>query len=451
MTATKPLAAGAALAVLSWAATAGAQAAPAAPVTLAVADWQIAPVLDLRVRGEYRYDLDHVHRAMAFERARLGADATHGPIEVRLVLQDARSYGLTTGEMFVAGPSAVALTGAYEAWVDVHTPTTHPSFVRIGRQPVTWGEGRILGAADGSPTGRSLDAVRGRLVFGDGAAELLASALEAPVPQVFALDAYAALFGARGEWAADPLFALEAYVLGRLAYYRPNLVTSSSLQGQAYQGQTYTGALRLHGHGQGWSWGAEGAYQLGHVDGIPHAGVSFTGERAAWAAAAHVGKTLDNVVLTPTIGIGGSYASGDSPGNTYRAFDPIQPDVHVWYGAMDLFSWSNEVEGNAHVSIVPFTDALAKLEYRYARLAQAGDAWRSSYVVDIAQVVGNTKAELGHEIDAMLRWAPWTPFELEGGYSVLFLGNGARAIVEAQRGTAATVSHFAYVQVRVMF
>jgi hypothetical protein len=275
--------------------------------------------------------------------------------------------------------------------------------------------------------------------------------LETPLPQVFALDAYASLYGARGEWAFDPLFQVEAYVLARLSYYRPFDVTSSSLQGQVYDGQTYTGALRLHGQAQGWSWGAEGAYQLGHIAGVPHDGTTFTGGRAGWAAAAHVGKTLDNVVLAPTIGVGGSFATGDTPGNTYRAFDPIQPDVHVWYGAMDLFSWSNEIEGNAHVSIVPWTDAVANLEYRYARLAQPGDAWRSSYVADIAQVVGNAKAELGHEIDAMLRWAPWTPFELEGGYSVLFLGDGARAILEAQRGSAASVSHFAYLQVRVMF
>lgn len=451
MTATKPSAAGAALAVLAWAATGGAQAAPAAPATLAIGDWQIAPVLDLRVRGEYRYDLDHVDRVVASERARLGADATHGPIEVRLVLQDARSYGLTTGDMFVAGPSPTALTGAYEGWVDVHTATTHPSFVRIGRQPVSWGEGRLLGVADWSPTGRSLDAVRGRLVFGDGAAEVLAAVLETPLPQAFALDAYASLYGARGEWAFDPLFQVEAYVLARLSYYRPFVVTSSSLQGQVYDGQTYTGALHLHGQGPGWSWGAEGAYQLGHVAGVPHDGTTFTGGRAAWAAAAHVAKTLDNVVLAPTIGIGGSFATGDTPGNTYRAFDPIQPDVHVWYGAMDLFSWSNEIEGNARVSIVPWTDAVANLEYRYARLAQPGDAWRSSYVADIAQVVGNAKAELGHEIDATMRWAPWAPFELEGGYSVLFLGDGARAILEAQRGAAVAVSHFAYVQVRVMF
>jgi hypothetical protein len=447
----RTLAAGAAVTVLAWAATAGAQAAPAAPTTIAIADWQLAPVLDLRVRGDYRYDLDHLHRAMALERARLGADVSHGPIEVRLVLQDARAYVLTTGDMFVAGPSPTALTGAYEAWVDVHTPTTHPSFVRIGRQPVVWGEGRLLGIADWSPTGRSLDAVRGRLVFGDGAAELLAAVLEAPPPTAFALDAYASLYGARGEWAVDPLFAAEAYVLARVAYYEPLVVTSSSLQGQAHQGQTYTGALRLHGQGQGWSWGAEGAYQLGHIDGVAHYGATFTGARAGWAVAGHVAKTLDNVVLTPTIGVGGAYASGDEPGNTYRTFDPIQPDIHVWHGAMDLFSWSNEVEGNAHVGIVPWTDAQARLEYRYARLAQAGDAWRSAYVTNIALVPSNTKADLGHEIDATLRWAPWTPFELEGGYSILVMGSGARAIVAAQHGSSAQVSHYAYLQARVTF
>ena len=36
--------------------TAGAQSPPAAPETIAVGDWQLAPLLQLRTRGEYRRD-----------------------------------------------------------------------------------------------------------------------------------------------------------------------------------------------------------------------------------------------------------------------------------------------------------------------------------------------------------------------------------------------------------
>src|SRR5262249_2316156 len=157
---------------------------------------------------------------------------------------------------------ALATTGAYEAYGEAHTAGARPSFVRLGRQAITWGEGRLLGTADGSPTGRSLDAVLGRLTVGDGAFELLAASLSDPA-QTTAVPplAYGELFGARGQWAYDPIFAVEAYVFARLVHAPPPSGFDASSRGQ-----TYTGALRLHGDARGWTWGAEGALQLGHAD-----------------------------------------------------------------------------------------------------------------------------------------------------------------------------------------
>lgn len=451
----KPSAIGAVLSVMAWAGSVWAQSVAPGPEAIAIGDWRIAPVLDARVRVDYRYDLNGLNRALFLERTRLGVDVLRGPLEARVVLQDARAIELTVNDDFIEGPFKMGITGAYEAWVEAHTSSRRPSFLRIGRQPVVWGEGRLLGVADWSPAGRSIDAVRGRLVVGDAAFELLAATLEADAPGALSLDAYAALFGARAEWTFDPLFSVEVYALGRLAYY--GLPPEASL---AVDGQTWTGALRLHGDTQPWTWGVEGAYQLGHAEmasrfGAPDAqGVPtvapFEGPRAAWAAAAHVAHTFENAIAAPTVRIGGAYASGDTLGVTYRAFDPLLPDVHTWHGAMDVFAWSNEVEVSGRVSAVPWTDALLAVQYRYARLAQPSDAWRSAYLATIAQVPTNTKADLGHEIDAALTWSPWVPVALDAGYSVLLLGSGARAILAAQRGSA-EVSHFAYVQVRTQF
>ena len=55
----------------------------------------------------------------------------------------------------------------------------------------------------------------------------------------------------------------------------------------------------------------------------------------------------------------------------------------------------------------------------------------------------------------MVRWSPWAPLTLEGGYSIFFLGGGARAILVAGAighlqadGTLSTesISQFAYLQ-----
>lgn len=429
-----------AVAVLTWAGAASAQVAPPAPESVAVGDWQIAPVVEARVRGEYRHDLDGQDRGTLLERARLGADAERGPIEMRVVLEDARLWDLGEGFDAWGQPSQFAFTGPYEAWAEAHTAGARPSFVRVGRQPVTWGEGRLLGVADWSPTGRALDAVRGRLVAGSWAFELLAASLSDPVPPDGSVlsPAYGELVGARAEWAIDPLFAVEAYTLERFAQQNP----TASLDGNV-RGETYTGALRLHGDAHGWTWGAEGAGQLGHAS-------ELNEDRLAWAAAGHVAYTFEYVRLLPTVRLGASYASGDDgTSSKLQQFDPLLPDVHEWHGAMDLFAWSNEMEGNARVAIAPWTDAVAAIEYRYAQLAQAGGTWVSGYLLSLGRAPGNTSAALGHEIDASLTWSPWVPVELSAGYSMLVLGDGAKEALAAGHLTPPDLAHYAYGQATV--
>jgi hypothetical protein len=283
---------------------------------------------------------------------------------------------------------------------------------------------------------------------GDGEIELLAASLSDATASAW--QAYGELLGARGEWAIDPLFAAEAYVLVRLAQADPLQSLEDSVRGQ-----TYTGALRLHGDGHGWTWGAEGALQIGRTDGCSACGISLVSrpgeDRFAWAAAGHAAYTFRHAVLLPTARLGVAYASGDSGGSsTYRAFDPLLPDVHAWHGAMDLFAWSNEAEASARVSIAPWTDAIAAVEYRYARLAEPGGAWRTDYLGTLGVLPTNTKPDLGHEVDASLTWSPWVPVDLSVGYSLLALGDGARAILSSRfAGSTAPppLAHFAFAQV----
>jgi hypothetical protein len=419
---------------VSSSAPASAQVAAPAPETIAIGDWQLAPLAELRVRGEYARDLDDRDRGALVERARLGVEAERGPVEGRVVFQDARLLAIGAGREAAWRLPPFSRTGAYEAWAEAHTAAARPMFVRVGRQPVTWGEGRLLGVADWSPAPRSLDAVRARMPWGDAAVELLGAILSDPAGAL--LTAYGELLAARGQWALQPLFAIEASVLARLAQGTlPSGVEAS------VAGQTYTGTLRLHGDGYGWTWGVEGAYQLGRAQ-----AARGGADRAAWAAAGHVGRMFERIFWIPTVRLGLSYASGDDGSSTYRAFDPLLPDVHLWHGALDVFGWSNEEEANARVAIAPWTDATAAVEYRYARLAQPGGAWLTAYLVRVGQAPGNTHADLGHEIDAVLRWSPCTPIDLTAGYSALVLGDGARAILQTASVAPPALSHFAYAQ-----
>jgi hypothetical protein len=128
------------------------------------------------------------------------------------------------------------------------------------------------------------------------------------------------------------------------------------------------------------------------------------------------------------------------------------PDVHVWHGALDLFSWSNQGEVDARVSVVPWVDGVISVEYRYARLVVPGSVWRSDYLVALGSAPLNTSPELGHELDAKVAWSPWAPVDLELGYSALFLGKGAQAILATTHpGSVSDVAHLATLQARVTF
>jgi hypothetical protein len=472
---------------LFWAAPAAAQSPPAAPEKLAVGDWLLSPSLEVRARSEYRRDapdlggVDFFGRTterirdswVVMERSRIGLGAERGALKAQITLQDARAAGAPTPNATFVSSRGIDRFEPYEAYGEVRSSAARPSYVRLGRQAVVWGEGRLIGNADFSPVGRSLDAARGHVALGNFDFEALAVLLEVPGPLGSAFGDRAGpqssgvqLYGVSARWSLDPLFHVEAFGIARIARSSGDELDGSRFAASRLAGERWTGALRAAGEGKGWTYGAEGAYQFGTASSIGIGGSKI----AAWGAAAHVQKTLDQLALTPTVRIGASYASGDDGHGAYKQFDPLLPDPQRFHGQMDLFGWSNEADVAGRVQIVPWNDVTIAGEYRYARLAKSTGEWIGSYM----QALGSTTIppavtatpgpratvpaydELGHEIDAVVSWRPWYPLELRAGWSTLFLGDGAKAIMSAHaRGsrdgatnviTPADMSQYGYLQ-----
>ncbi len=435
---------------LTMASAALAQSPPPAPTTLAIGDWQLAPTLEVRTRGEYRRDpVDlggsdslggagvRVRDAWGvFERARLGLGAEHGALRAQFTLEDAHAWGAPSPTGVLGRSRAFAQLGAHEAWVDARTSSARPWSLRVGRQALAWGDGRLVGAADWAPVGRALDAARARAPIGVVDLEIFAAILAAPSPLgVAAGEAFgptaagAELYGAQAAWPIDPLLRVELAALARVAR-GSRVATDASRFSQARDsGETYTGSLRVSGDQRGWKYAVEGAYQLGQVGGGSFGGGA---DRRAFAAAAYGARTFDGVAWSPTVRVGGSYASGDDGGGTYKQFDPILPDVHAWHGAMDVFAWSNLIEAHGGVSVAPTEGAQVGVEYRYAHMAESGGDWLGGYLTAIGRAPEPHGSELGHEIDLGARYRPWSALELGAGYSLLALGAGAKAVMAAQ-------------------
>jgi hypothetical protein len=471
---------------LTFAAPAAAQSPPAAPTTIAVGDWQLTPSVEVRTRGEYRRDppdlggFDFYGRLsprirdqwVVSERSRLGVGVERGPVRAQITLQDARVYGVPSPTATLGPVRGPARFEPYEAYLEARSSSSRPSTFRLGRQAVIWGEGRLIGNADFSPTGRSLDAARAHLATGNFDFEALAAILQMPGPAGTAFDdrfssshSGVQLYGLSGRWTLDPLLRVEAFALARISRSNGEALDGSRFQIARLSGETYTGALRISGEAKGWTYGVEGAYQLGTASSLAIGGTDIS----AYAAAGHVSKTFAEVSLTPTFRIGGSYASGDDGSGTYHQFDPLLADPQRFHGQMDLFAWSNAVDVSGRAQIVPWTDTTFALEYRYARLAEASGEWIGSYLTAVGRAApppgfatagyaapaGSPDPELGHELDAVLSWRPWLPLELRAGWSGLLLGDGARGIMSAfARGraddtghvTASKLAHYAYAQ-----
>jgi len=482
--------AGTTLVSLSWLeSSAYAQSPPAAPTTIPVGDWQLTPSFEVRTRGEYRRDppdlggfdfygrLDSRVRDswVVSERSRLGLGAEHGAVRAQITLQDARAFGAPAPSATLSTPAGERGAGQfapYEAYLEVRSSNARPSSFRLGRQAVVWGEGRLIGDADFSPTGRSLDAARAHLATGNFDFEALAVILEVPGPLGTSFDdrtgqshSGVQLYGLTGRWSIDPLLHLEAFAIARVSRSSGDALDGSRFALARLSGENYTGALRVSGDAKGWTYGLEGAYQLGNAASLAVGGSDIS----AYAASAHVSKTLPEVALTPTFRIGGSYASGDDGSGTYKQFDPLLADPQRFHGQMDLFSGSNAVDVSGRAQVVPWTDTTFALEYRYARLAEASGEWIGSYLTAIgraappqgfvaagyAPINPSGDTELGHELDAVVTWRPWLPLELRAGWSGLLLGDGARGIMAAYaRGraddagvvTPSKIAHYAYAQ-----
>ena len=466
--------------------TAAAQSPPAAPSTIAVGDWQLAPSFEVRARGEYRRDapdlggFDFYGRLNprvrdswnVAERSRLGLGVERGAVRGQITLQDARAFGAPSPSATLGGERGPARFEPYEAYLEMRSSGARPNTFKLGRQAVIWGEGRLIGNADFSPTGRSLDAARALLATGDLDVEALAAILEVPGPAGTPFnDRYGAshsgvqLYGLTGKWTLDPLLRVELFALARISRSSGASLDGSRFAVARLSGETYTGALRVSGEAKGWTYGVEGAYQLGNAASLTLGGTDI----AAFAVAGHVSKTLPEVRLTPTFRIGGSYASGDDGSGKYKQFDPLLADPQRFHGQMDLFAWSNAADVSGRAQIVPWTDTTFSIEYRYARLAKASGEWIGGYLTAVgsasappgaaaqgyAPVPGAPDADLGHELDVSFSWRPWLPLELRAGWSGLLLGDGARNIMSAYaRGradaagniTPGTVSQYAFGQ-----
>lgn len=461
------------LALCSTSALARAQATPLSE-SVVIGAWTFRPSLEVRVRGEYRrhpvdtggtiYDstavlgeaygttLPGVRAVRAAtpdqfyvsERSRLGLAVDRGPVTGMLTLQDARVLGNTESLLTGAGQAALPSFAPYEAYVDVHTRSGRRAFLRLGRQRVTWGDGRLVGANDWSLTGRSLDAARFGVQIGDVDVEAMAVLLAAPgnAPPAIAgsqepaLGTGAQLYGLNAKWHILPLLQVELTGLARIARApEPSSLVPSD---------TYVIDGRISGDHRGFRYAVEAAYELGRV-----ASYGALRDQKALALAARLGLET-SLPWHLTFGAEVAYATGDDgdPSGAQKRFDPILPDEHTTLGPMGLFAWSNVLTAGASIAVKPLDEVQMTAGYRFANLANEKGRWTTAQLLPVGASATNTSSALGHEIDYAIKITPWKPIDFEAGYGLFLFGDGAREIL-LEAGRPAKWQHWGFLQTTI--
>ena len=203
----------------------------------------------------------------------------------------------------------------------------------------------------------------------------------------------------------------------------------------------------------GWDYSAEIAGQFGNV--------SVGGMRLdhrALAADAMAGHTWTNLFAKPRLGLGYTYASGDSNANDDKnqTFDLLFGTNHRPYGMMDLWGLRNVHSPRLMSAISPVRNLLLTADYYLLWLADTHDFFfPDSGPGRSANGYGRNsqfKSFVGSELDVVATYNVARFGEIQLGYGHFFVGDYIEQSLESIPANGGVVdADWFYVQLKVTF
>jgi hypothetical protein len=176
----------------------------------------------------------------------------------------------------------------------------------------------------------------------------------------------------------------------------------------------HTLGSRLFGKARDWDWNFEGMFQFGSFEG---------GDIRAWSIASDTGYTLQDITLSPRLGLRANIISGDrNPGNPdLQTFNPLFARGK-YFGEIGLIGPYNLI--NVHPSLT------LHLNHQWTLSGAAVFYWRDSLddgIYDtgggLVRPSGGTRSRyIGTQADMVLGWEPVRWFSAELAYSVFTPG-----------------------------
>lgn len=173
----------------------------------------------------------------------------------------------------------------------------------------------------------------------------------------------------------------------------------------------YTIGSRVGGATGNFDYDVEGAGQWGQ----------WAGDVVqAWMVGSESGYTFKNLPMTPRIGTGFDYATGDeTPGdNSVGTFTQLFPTGHIFLGYIDLAGRQNIIAPNLNFTFKPLKDVVVKTFWYHFWLDQNRDALYNAGGAPIRRnVSGSSGNDVGDEFDITVQWQVGVHSNILVGYS----------------------------------
>ncbi len=350
-----------------------------------------------------------------------------------------RSSG-TTGDDRNPNFESDGIADLHQAYFTLGNHKEFPLSLKVGRQELSYGDERLVGAFAWNNIGRVFDAAKLRWQNEWFAAEAFTSKIVLPDDNSFNVwNDYNLFSGLHLSTKKVPKTLTELYFFARNdgigSASAQNPVSFPPFQVAAPVARdiyTLGGRMKSGTNEFGrFDFTVEGAYQFGNWK------ATLAGERQAHEAFAFMGNagyTFDDAYGKPRVALEYAYASGDGDPTDSRhgTFDNLYPTNHKFYGYADYLSWQNLHDVRSIFQIKPHPQLSLALEGHLFWLADTAD---SLYNVGGAARAGGGVGTgtgfnrnpsydgfVGGEIDVIAGYAVNKFILLEAGYGHFFTG-----------------------------
>jgi hypothetical protein len=364
------------------------------------------------------------------------------------------------------GPESDTLD-LHQAYVTLGNHKEFPVSLKVGRQELSYGEERLVGAFGWNNLGRAFDATKlhwQNSLFG---ADLFTSRVVIPEDGRFNVSNDYDLFS--GFYATSttlvPKHTLEAYFLARNSGQAAISAEPSPQSPQPGARDIYTVGLRLKskpGDLGPWDYTVESAYQFGNFRDRRLGVTSARLDHEAWMFTAQGGYTWVDTWASPRLRMEYAIGSGDHDPNDgkHGTFENLFPTNHKFYGYMDFVSLQNIHDVRGIFQLKPTPRMTCAVEghgfwlvdthdnfYTVAGAPRGGTAPTAGTNYGINPNYSNF---VGTEIDAIAGFALNNFTQLEVGYGHFFTGDYILQSLSAA-SVGARDADFVYLQLALNF